>query len=86
MTIKKMKENSEDFKIKIGVEKNQAAFKVLQEEDYAVLEDLDADFAALQCPQTDYTAKYVSEIQPSNVEQVHEQVTDNSTLVYQKKY
>ena len=72
MTIKKMKEESENLKIKFEVEKTQAALKILQEEDYAVLEDLDADLAALQCPKTDYTTKYVSEIQPLNVEPVHE--------------
>ena len=42
MTIKKMKEESENLKIKFEVEKTQAAVKVLQEEDYAVLEDLNA--------------------------------------------
>lgn len=80
MSIKRMKEESENLKIKFEVEKTQAALKVLQEEDYAVLEELDVDLAALQCPQTDYTAKYVSEIQPSNIkpavneQQSHSQV------------
>ena len=35
MTIKKMKEESENLKIKFEVEKTQAAVKVLQEENYA---------------------------------------------------